>query len=141
VTNAATIAAEIIRRLPEVKSGSLAVFGDIFGGRIDNIHVVTSARAAEDSEWLIIEFDQGETLEIWDPADASIAAQEFRIQRASRVRWECFYYGLPHSAENRYFIEHVRQDDRILVTTNADWAGTHFSPALERAAVELLGMW
>jgi hypothetical protein len=31
MTDASTIAAEILRLLSEVKSGSLAVFGDIFG--------------------------------------------------------------------------------------------------------------
>jgi hypothetical protein len=139
--DAPTIAAEILRLLSEVRSGSLAVFGDIFGGRIDNIHVVVSARVAGESRCLIIEFDQGESLEVWDPQDATMTAREFRIRRASRVRWEWFYYGLPQLPENRYFIEHVRQGDRIQVTTNADWAGTFFAPTPERPAVELLGTW
>jgi len=139
VTNAASIAAEIMRRLPRVKSGSLAVFGDIFGGRIDNVHVITAARVTGDPERLVIDFNEGETLEVWDPQAAAISDRELRIQGASRVRWEWFFYGRPHSPENRHFVEHVRAGEAVVATTDADWFPASFAPSLERPAVELVG--
>ena len=53
-----------MRRLPRITSGSLAVFGDVFGGRIDDIHVITAARVIGDPERLLIDFNEGETLEV-----------------------------------------------------------------------------
>jgi hypothetical protein len=81
VTGVADLATEITRRLPDIKRGSLAVYGAVFGGRVDNIHVVTAARASDD---LIVDFDEGETLEVWDPEDLTVNEREFRIIRCSR---------------------------------------------------------
>jgi hypothetical protein len=133
------VAAEIRSKLPNVKRGSLSVFGDIFGGRVDNIHVVTSARAEGEPGRLIVTFDQGETLEVWDPAEAVIDLNTFRITKASRVRWEWFYYGRDKTAANRYFIEHVRDRNSVSATTDADWAPHRFEPTARRPAVELVG--
>ena len=36
--------------IPHVRRGSPVVFGDVFGGRIDNIHTVTAAKALGDPE-------------------------------------------------------------------------------------------
>jgi hypothetical protein len=68
VSAAGNVASEIVSKLPDMKRGSLRVFGDIFGGRVDNIHSVkAAARAGGRPERLVIAFDQGETLEVWDP--------------------------------------------------------------------------
>lgn len=140
VTSASDLASEIERTLPDVKCGSLAVYGDIFGGRIDNIHVVTSASVSGSQDRLVLYFHEGESLEVWNPEDAIVSAQEFRIVRASRVRWEWFYYGRPKTADNRYFIEHVRNGASVVATTNANWAPRSFKPTVRRPAVELLAM-
>jgi hypothetical protein len=139
VTVAGNLAAAIMSQLPDVKSGSLCVFGDIFGGRVDNIHVVTSARAEGEPERLVVTFNEGETLEVWDPVGAIIDARTFRIATASRVRWEWFYYGREKAPANRYFIEHVRHGDTVLATTDADWAPPRFEPTTRQPAVELVG--
>ena len=136
---ASVLAAEILRLLPEVKRGSLVVYEDIFGGRIDNMHRVTSAHAIGDSDRLVVEFDEGETLEVWDPEDASISSREFRIAAASRVHWEWFSYGDPKTTENRFFIDHVRTDDTVVVSTNRT-RGSTFAPTAEAPAVELVGI-
>ena len=130
MTTASDLAAEISRLLPNVKHASLVVFGDIFGGRIDNIHMVTAAVAAGDPERLIVEFNEGETLELWDPVNVTIGSREFRISTASRVRWEWFYYGWPKTADNRFFIEHVRTNDLVVASTNASWSSRTFNPTL-----------
>ena len=109
----------------------MVVYGDIFGGRIDNQHRVISAYARSESDRLVVEFNEGETLEIWDPRHASISAREFRISSASRVRWDWFYYGRPKTAENRFFIEHVRIDDIVVGSTNATGSSRTFTPTIE----------
>ncbi|WP_372735367.1 hypothetical protein [Nocardioides sp.] len=141
MTIASDIAADIGQRIPEVKSGSLAVYGDVFGGRVDNIHTVVRAHVDDDGACLVLEFNEGESLRVWNPEGAAISGREFRIQRASRVRWEWYYYGRPHAPENRYYIEHVCGVDGVDATTNADWAPHDFAPSVGKPAVELLGLW
>jgi hypothetical protein len=138
VTEAGRIAADIAGVLPDVKRGSLVVFGDIFGGRIDNVHVVRSAQAVGTPERLTIEFDDDEVLEVWDPSGGSVSATALRIDRATKVRWEWFYYGRPKTPENRYFIEHSNARGVVTVTTNLDWAAPAFNPSAERPAVEVV---
>jgi hypothetical protein len=139
VTPAPDLAAEISQLIPHVRRGSLVVFGDIFGGRIDNIHTVIAARTLGDPERLLVEFDEGETLEVWDPGSAMISSGEFSISTAAKVRWEWFCYGGLKVPENRFFIEHTRANDAVIAKTNATWAGLTFAPSAARAAVELLG--
>lgn len=138
MTSASDLAAEISLLIPDVKRGSLVVFGDIFGGRIDNIHTVTSAEALGDPERLVVEFDEGETLEVWDPGNATISSREFCISTATKVRWEWFYYSRPKIPENRFFIEHTRTNDLVVARTNATLGNRIFAPTVEHAAVELL---
>jgi hypothetical protein len=136
VSNASEIAQRISKALPQIKDGSLVVFGDIFGGRIDNVHVVTSAVADDSHNLLTVGFADGETLAIWDPDDAIIGLGTFRIQRATKVRWEWFYYGRPAMPQNRFFIEHSSLDGRVTATTNVSWAHVTFRPSLNRQSVE-----
>lgn len=131
------LAATISVMLPEVMTGSLSVFGDIFGGRVDNVHRIVDAHGREDL--LLIEFDGGETLRVWHPAGLTVGSSAFRIERASRVRWEWFYYGRPHLPQNRYYIEHTRTGRKVRVVTDAAWGSRRFSPSPSRPAVELLG--
>lgn len=135
----AAIAADVERQLPEIKAGSLCVYGDIFGGAVDNIHVVVGARLDEHEGCLVVECGGGESLSVWDPGAVTISERAFSIGRASRVRWEWYYYGRPRLPENRYFIEHVRTDGGVRAQTNASWAHHPFAPSPRRPAVELLG--
>lgn len=139
MSEAADLAGRIAQLLPRIKRGSLVVFGDIFGGRIDNIHIVTSARVVSDPERLVVEFSEGETLEVWDLQNATVSSREFIIQTASKVRWEWFYYGRPKTPENRFFIEHSRTNATVVAITNAPRHDRGFAPKLKRAAVELVG--
>ena len=129
----------IERELPNIKSGSLVVFGDIFGGRVDNIHRVVGAVENEDGS-TTAQFDQGETLTVWDPAGVDVSADHFTVLRASRVRWEWFYYGREHLPENRYFVEHRNDGTHVDTTTNVNWYTPTFAPSPDRPAVELVGL-
>lgn len=137
MTTPRELAADLAARLPRLKSGSLSVFGDVFGGRIDNVHVIVGIRAEGQS--VVLDFDGGETLQVWHPEGVTASETEFKIQDATRVRWEWYYYGRQHSAENRHFVEHVRTGDRVDACTDADWAPRKFSSSPRNPAVELLG--
>jgi hypothetical protein len=100
-----------------VKRGSLVFFGDIFGGKLDNVHRVVSAYVNPDAS-VGVDFDGGEVLTVWTPEGIQIDSTQFIIRKASRVRWEWFYYGRPPTDANRLFIDYVRRPDGIKVTTN-----------------------
>lgn len=137
-TGAETLVLAVEAALPEIKQGSLVVFGDIFGGRIDNIHTVVGAEMSSD-DCALVRFDQGETLRIWNPHGVRVNATEFRVERASRVRWEWHYYGRPPTPANLYFQEHRLADDHVEASSDVDWYVPVFAPTLDRPAVELVG--
>jgi hypothetical protein len=62
----------------------------------------------------------------------------FKIQNATRVRWEWFAYGRPKTERNRYFMEFERTGDRINASTNVDWYTPNLSPMLQAPAVEIV---
>lgn len=125
-------------QLPDIMCGSIAVFGDIFGGGIDNIHTVISAEAALYSDRLVVRFYEGETLEVWNPVDVAVGADVFRIGDATRVRWEWFYYGRPRIESNRQFIDHVKSGRRVETTYRTIGAPPRLIPIAERPAVKIL---
>ena len=138
-STAGEIANKITNAIPNIKRGSLAVFGDIFGGRIDNIHWIVGVWVNADGSVTIL-FNEGETLTVWDPAGFRVSRDEFRIDHASRVRWEWFYYGREKLPENRYFIEHWSDGASVRADTDRDYGSSQFRPTVDRPAVELLGM-
>lgn len=137
VTTPTELAAGLAPRLSKLKSGSLSVFGDIFGGRVDNVHRIS--RVDADGECLVLHFDGGETLRVWHPDGVTASETEFTIRDATRVRWEWHYYGREHTPENRYFIEHVRTGEQVRASTDAAWRPRKFSPSTGSPAVEILG--
>jgi hypothetical protein len=138
MTDVTGLVEAIARALPNLKRGSLVVFGDIFGGRIDNIHSAVSAEIGGSPTRLRVEFNEGESLEVWDPADYSFGPRDFRIATASRVRWEWFYYGKPKTPENHFFIQHEVRNGVVSATSDAIWAPRLFAPSLSQPAVVLL---
>jgi hypothetical protein len=74
------------------------------------------AHSAED-DVLRLEFDQGETLAVWNPEGVTATPAALRIEDATRLRWDWFYYGRPQTPENLQRIEYIRdQDGRLRVT-------------------------
>jgi hypothetical protein len=117
------------------KSGSLSVYGDSFGRPADNVHSVIGAEVEPDNCALLL-FDEYETLRVWDPDGIHVDSGEFRIDHASRVRWEWYSYGDPRTPENLYFIDHHVVGDNVEVSTNARWGS--YGPLLSHPAVQLL---
>lgn len=114
-------------------NGSLCVFGDWFGRPMDNWHQLVSCDEKE--RYVRLTFNEGETLEVWEPSGLRVEGKSFIIQRALRVRWEWFYYGRPKLPENRFFVEHVVADSGIEASTDVQWAPLRFQPSRAEPAV------
>lgn len=132
MTEAARIAEMIMRKVPALKAGSLRFWGQSFGRPLDNVHTVTGATA--DGESLEVRFDNGETLLVVRPAGWVVQDDTFRIDSATRLRWEWNAYGNP--AGRRYFKEYVRDDvGRIEASTDVDWYVSSLRPSATEPAV------
>ena len=115
------IVAAIEAGVPDLKSGSMSIFGEVFGGRIDNQHRIVRASVGVDEE-VVIHFDGGECLRLWSPGEAVTTADEVHFGTASRVRWEWTYYGRPDTPENRFFMDYLVSGRELTATTDALWA-------------------
>lgn len=115
------IVAEINSGVPTLKSGSISLFGEVFGGRIDNLHIVTGASLGADKNSIVVHFNQGETLEVWSPSEAVASSSQVHFGKASRVRWEWTYYGRPATPENRLFLDYRVRSGEVIASTNAPW--------------------
>lgn len=115
--------------------GSLCVFGDWFGRPMDNCHQLISHE--EKQGYVRLLFNEGETLEVWEPSGFRFEGTSFVILQACRVRWEWFYYGRPKLPENRFFIEHVVKDRGIDARSDADCAPRDFTPSRAKPAVSI----
>lgn len=131
-----TIAATINKALPNVKIGTLRMWGWWFGRPYDNLHSVIEARF--DGDLLIIGFNEGEILRVWEPTVATVNLDTLRIHDAKRVRWEWFYYGRMQTDANRYFVELSASDVTVTADTNVDWYKPQFNMDRSLSAVELL---
>ena len=130
------MAAQLVSLLPRLKRGSLSVYGDVFGGRVDNVHTVVAARAVDAR--LVIEFDGGEVLQVWAPEGLVASASQLVVQRAERVRWEWYHYDREHVGANLRFIEHVRVGEVVEASSGPEPVARALSPSARRPAVELL---
>ena len=97
------IAAGISGLLPEVKWGSLRIWGDWFGRPYDGMHRLVGARA--DGETLVFDFAEGERLTVWSPRGVKASAELFLIEAAERARWE-WHSSVPRADANRCAEEH-----------------------------------
>jgi hypothetical protein len=134
--SAASIADRINATLPNVKAGSLRMWGEWFGRPHDNFH--TMKRCSTAGSTLMLEFDDGEILTVESPEGLEVSSTVFAIRSASAVRWEWFYYGRPHLAGNRYYYQFVRSGSCVEAETNVDWYRPNLSPSANQNAAELL---
>jgi hypothetical protein len=134
--NADFIADRINAALPNAKAGSLRMWGEWFGKPYDNFHSINRSSAVGST--LMLEFDGGETLTIENPEGLEISDTIFSIRSASAVRWEWFYYGRPHTEENRYYYQFARSGSGVEAQSNVDWYKPNLSPSPDKNAAELL---
>ena len=126
------IADEIMSLEPNMRSGSLCIFGCWFGRPMDNHHQTESA--AIDGEVLKLVFDEGKTLEIWNPSELTIHRTTLKIYYASKVKWSWYYYGKPKQPDNIFYNEYIVNDNNVLLSTNSS---TTNKPNINAAAAEL----
>ena len=136
--NAIADIADRIMALPERnRSGTLQIWGQWFGRPMDNVHVCKSCEARQDH--IVLGFDNGERLAVWYPENIKTRGFTLIIERASRVRWEWYYYGRAQSPENLLFIEYALEGGEVSRASNEPWSNTNQTKA-KAHAVELVGM-
>lgn len=121
-TEAERICGRIRAHLPNMTSGTLRIWGQWFGRPHDNIHTIVNCSA--DDDVLCVTFDAGESLTIWSPRQALIGTDSFRVETATRVRWEWFYYGRPQTPENLHYLDYRGDGVTLTASTNVTWAPT-----------------
>lgn len=126
------IAEEIMKLDPNIRGGSLRMFGCWFGRPMDNIH--QSKTAVYDGQVLKIYFNEGEVLEIWNPSGIIVEGTILRIPKASKVKWYWYYYGKPRQEENLLYYEYIVEGNNVTSSTNSPWRN---HPAINEPAVEL----
>ena len=118
-TSAERICQSVRAQLPNIRQGTLRMWGQWFGRPHDNIHWIVACDSEGDA--LRVHFNEGEVLTLWRPENATISADKFSIERASRVRWEWYYYGRPKTAENIYYIDYMFNGLELKADTNVTW--------------------
>ena len=122
-----------------IQLGTLKVYGDWFGRSMDNVHTAVGGELKGVAD-LVLHFDEGERLIVSDPRGCSFelvgGQARLRIERASRVRWEWYYYGRPPRPENLFVEEHWISGTDVLASSTADWYEPKFAPSLLEPAVE-----
>jgi hypothetical protein len=131
-----SLADKISAAIPSIKAGALRMWGEWFGRPYDNMHRIIGCSAVGSA--LIVDFNDGETLTIENPVGLEVNKNLFSIRSASSVRWEWFYYGRPHTDENRYHYTFSKRGSTIYAESNVDWCDPALSPSAAQKAVELL---
>jgi hypothetical protein len=134
LASASEIAAHIQRLIPYVHSGTLRFWGVWFGRPHDNNHTIVGAEA--DGDCLTLRFDDEEILRVWQPADCQIDPQHFIIYSASRVLWQWYWYGRPHTSGNLMSNDFVR--DRLSIRFESTFPGQpREKPTVVQPAVQI----
>ena len=129
------IVKNIVGLIPHKFGGPLRFYGDEFG--YQNVYIIVDAKAEDNC--LIIKFEYGETLKIWDPSMFDLEKRNLKINKATRVLWEWYYYGRPQLPENLYYFDYITQESKkIIARTNVDWYTPNLNPKIECPAVEIL---
>lgn len=121
INGAARIATEIDLLGPRSFGGSIAFFGDVLGGRVDNHHTLIGARAS--GLQLILQFDYGIEVRVWRPQGAVFHAPALIIAGASKIRLESQVLEQPDQPEPTQHIHRTEYvvNERAEVDVRTDW--------------------
>lgn len=112
---------KIIERMKDnvsdIKKGTLRFWGDWFGRPMDNYHIIVNVQFNPLENILILMFNDGEILTVWDPDNIKSDLSEFYIRSATKIRWEWFSYGQPKINQNLYYKQYEKQDSSIIVSS------------------------
>lgn len=130
--------AAFVQSLPECKkSGTLRIWGQWFGRPMDNMHTCVACDVIDGQ--LILNFDQGETLKVWNPSNVTAVGATLTIESASRVRWQWYYYGRNQTPENLLYLDYEVNDGKITLHSNF-YRSAGDAASLGEPAIQLCGM-
>jgi len=131
MTKTERIADRITTWLPRL-DGALRLWGLWMGGKpFDNCYRAIACEGADDV--LRIDFDAGETLNVWRPRGAVLADEVFRVGRADRVHFEWCYASGPGPE----ILDFARTWRGFTVTGSREWT---LRPDRKEPAVELIAI-
>lgn len=96
-----------------IKGGSICIWGEWFGRPYDNFHTVESVQWRKTE--IVIHFDQGESLYIYNPANIINEEKRFVIGEATKVLFVWYYYGKEHTYDNLYVRQYIKDADGNLL--------------------------
>lgn len=124
---AARIAAAIEDLGPRSFGGSLACFGDIFGGKVDNYHELVEVHAF--SKHLILLFEDGVSVHVWRPIGLTLGVPGLIIAGASKVVLEVMPFGEHGEATQTRSTEYLVTDlGKVEISTNGSARSPRFWP-------------
>ncbi|KAB1645040.1 hypothetical protein [Gulosibacter chungangensis] len=124
---AARIATAIEDLGPRSFGGSLACFGDILGGRVDNYHELVEVHAF--SKHLILLFEDGVSVHVWRPMGLTLGVPGLAIAGASKVVLEVMPFGEHGEGTETRSTEYLVTDSgKVEIRTNGNTIGPRFWP-------------
>jgi hypothetical protein len=95
--------------------GAIRFWGDWFGRPYDNIHRVTYAVYNEDSDTLVLTFEEYEECVACSPTGITSTEDTFFIADAKSVSWSWYYYGREPVKENMYRIQYTKENENTVI--------------------------
>jgi hypothetical protein len=125
---------KIINNLKEKPGGTLRFYGEWFGRPYDNYHKILEC--SFDDGLLIIKFDAGEFIKIWNPKNIILKDNELIIKESTCVEFIRYYYGKPQTEENVI----IERYTNVELTNTSIKFGKVFNKIINQSypAVELL---
>jgi len=123
-----------------LKKGTLRFWGEWFGRPMDNYHIIVNVQFTPQENILILTFNEGETLAVWNPLNINSDSSEFYIRSATKIRWEWFSYGHPQINQNSYYKQYEKLDSSIVVSSGKgilDYVGKKIIKVVGQYAVEI----
>lgn len=126
--------------ISSLKRGTLKFWGEWFGRSMDNYHIIVNIQFKSLENALILTFNEGETLTIWNPEKINSDSSKFYIKSATKIRWKWFSYGQPEILQNLYYKQYEKQDNSIIVSSGKgaiEYNGKKFIESIGQHAVEI----
>ena len=101
-----------------IKSGSLCFYGAWFGKPLENYHTIKEINYLEIEDCIAITFDEGEILSIWNPRGLVCEKNQFKIEKASWIRWMWYSYGAKKTPDNQSYAEFFFEEGKLRGRSN-----------------------
>lgn len=119
----------------KIDGGSLCIWGEWFGRPQDNFHVVEAVCWMKDE--IRIQFREGESLFIYKPAKIRNEKKQLVIEDAENVLWVWYAYGKPHTYENMYVRQYIKNANGRIIRADGKPGKSILCQSMEEKAVLL----